>query len=199
MPRDFLSAVEQRRSMYGLSDEPVVSNQRIVEIVQHAIKHAPSAFNSQSARALILCGEHHKKLWDITKEILRRIVPPEKFAQTETRLDAFRAGSGTVLFFEDQAVVEGLQKRFPLYAEKFPLWSLQASGMVQFIVWTALESEGLGASLQHYDPLIDGDVRAEWGVPESWKLYAELVFGKPVAPPADKTFQAVEDRVRVFS
>lgn len=26
--------------------------------------------------------------------------------------------------------------------------------MIQFAVWTALETEGLGASLQHYNPII---------------------------------------------
>lgn len=198
MAKDFFSAVEQRRSIYGITDEHVISHERIAEIVQQSITHAPSAFNSQSARTVVVFGEHHKKLWNITKEILRKMVLAEVFAQAEGRIDAFRAGAGTVLFFEDQSVVEGLQKQFPLYADNFPLWSLQSSGMAQFIIWTALENVGLGASLQHYNPLIDQDVRKEWGVPASWKLHAELVFGKPIAPPAEKTFQPIDDRVKIF-
>ncbi len=198
MAKDFFSAVEQRRSIYGLSDEQVISNERIAEIVRQSIKHAPSAFNSQSARTVILFGEQHKKLWHITKEILRKLVPAESFAPTEERINSFYASAGTILFFEDQSVVEGLQKQFSLYADKFPLWSLQSSGMAQFIVWTALENEGLGASIQHYDPLIDEDVRKEWGVPTNWKLLTELVFGKPIVPPAEKTFQSIDERVKIF-
>ena len=30
--------------------------------------------------------------------------------------------------------------------------------MLQLVVWTALEAEGLGATLQHYNPLIDDEV-----------------------------------------
>ena len=36
----------------------------------------------------------------------------------------------------------------PALAQAFPAWSLHQSGMLQYIVWTALEKEGLGASLQ---------------------------------------------------
>jgi uncharacterized protein len=199
MSKEFSMAVQDRRSIYGISDEALISGDRILEIVHHSVKYAPSAFNSQSARAIVLLGDHHKKLWTIVKEILRKIVPAEGFPQTEAKIDSFRAGVGTVLFFEDQSVVQGMQKQFPAYADHFPLFSLQSSGMTQFIVWTALEVEGLGASLQHYSPLIDEEVRREWNVSPDWKLLSQLVFGKPISPPAEKTFQSIEDRVKVFA
>jgi predicted oxidoreductase (fatty acid repression mutant protein) len=78
-------------------------------------------------------------------------------------LNSFEAGYGTVLYFEDQQTVEGLQKQFPAYAANFPIWSQQASGMLQYIIWTAFAAEGLGATLQHYSPLIDAQVG--WGLP----------------------------------
>ena len=74
-------------------------------------------------------------------------------------MDSFKAGYGTVLFLEDEAVVKSLQEQFAAYAENFPIWSNQASGMHQLVVWAALEAEGLGASLQHYNPLIDDEVK----------------------------------------
>jgi hypothetical protein len=40
--------------------------------------------------------------------------------------------------------------------------------MAQYIVWAALASEGIGASLQHYGELIKEKVREEWSVPASW-------------------------------
>ncbi len=62
MSKDFYSAVQDRRSIYGIIKETVVSDERITEIVRYAVKHAPSAFNSQSGRAVLLLGEHNNKL-----------------------------------------------------------------------------------------------------------------------------------------
>lgn len=198
MSKDFYSAVQDRRSIYGISKEAVVPDERIVELVKHAVRYAPSAMNSQSGRAVLLFGEHHNKLWDITKEILRKRVPVGKFAQTEAKMDSFRSGYGTILFFEDQSIVEGLQAKYPSYKDNFPLWSLQSSGMLQYIVWTSLEAEGFGASLQHYNPLIDEEVRKEWNIPGNWKLLSQMVFGKPTAPAGEKEIKPLEERIKVF-
>ncbi len=190
MAKDFYSAIEDRRSIYAISKEQVVSDEKIQEVIYHAVKHTPSAFNSQSARVVVLLGEQHDKLWDITKETLRKIVPENNFASTEEKMNAFKSGYGTVLYFEDSEVVEELQEKFALYKENFPIWSQQSSGMLQFAIWTALEIEGFGATLQHYNPLIDEEVRKEWGVPENWKLIAQMPFGKPVVPAGEKRIPA---------
>ncbi len=166
--------------------------------MQKAVKYAPSAFNSQGARAVLLFGKAHQTLWDITEETLRALVAPEKFGATQDKLAAFAAGYGTILFFEDTSVVEALQKQFPLYADNFPLWSIQSNGMLQYIVWAGLESRGLGASLQHYNPLIDEKVKQQWNLPPSWRLFSQMPFGNRVAEPEEKTFLPVEDRMLVF-
>jgi uncharacterized protein len=198
MKTEFLDAIKNRRTYYSISKEINVSDEAITEIVNQAVKHAPSSFNSQSGRVVVLFGEQHNKLWDITKETLRKIVPAENFTDTEGKINSFRNGYGSVLFFEDQSVVEGLQEKFALYKDNFPVWSLQSSGMLQYIVWTALELEGLGASLQHYNPLIDDEVKREWNIPEKWKLISQMPFGKPVAPTYEKEFQPLEERVKIF-
>ena len=198
MNSNFNQAVENRRSIYAIGKESPISDQEIQAIVEHAVKYVPASFNSQSARVVILLKEQHDKLWEIAKETLRKIVPAESFAATEEKINSFKNGYGTVLFFEDQAVVEGLQNSFALYKDNFPIWSLQSSGMLQFTIWTALEEAGLGASLQHYNPLIDDQVKAEWGIPESWKLWAQMPFGKVLAPAGEKEFLPLEARVKVF-
>jgi len=104
MAKDFYSAIEDRRSIYAISKEQVVSDEKIQEVIYHAVKHTPSAFNSQSARVVVLLGEQHDKLWDITKETLRKIVPENNFAPTEEKMNAFKSGYGTVLYFEDSEV-----------------------------------------------------------------------------------------------
>jgi uncharacterized protein len=63
--------------------------------------------------------------------------------------------------------------------------------------WTSLEQEGLGASLQHYNPLIDQQVANTWGIPQDWSLKAQLVFGKPTGQPGEKQFAPIDDN-RLF-
>lgn len=198
MSKEFFKAVENRRSIYGISKESTVSDQRIKEIIEHAVKHAPSAMNSQSARIVVLFGKHHDRLWDITMEALRKIVPAHQFSNTENKINSFKSGYGTILFYEDKSVIESLQEQFALYKDNFPVWSQQSNGIHQFIIWTALESEGLGASLQHYNELIESDVRNEWSIPNTWQLIAQMPFGKPTAAPGEKEFKPLEDRIKFF-
>ena len=198
MPKDFYKAVQGRRSIYGISKDTTISDARIKEIIEHAVKHTPSAFNSQSSRVIILLNKNHDKLWDMTKDALKKIIPVEQFSSTEQKINSFQKGYGTVLFFEDQSVIQSLQQQFVLYKDNFPIWSQQANGMLQYVIWTSLEIEGLGASLQHYNPLIEEEVKKEWRIPDNWKLIAQMPFGKPTADPSEKSFQPVESRVKMF-
>lgn len=199
MEKTFKQALENRRTYYAIGSESPVSDEKIEEVVQFAVKHVPSSFNSQSTRVVLLLGENHKRLWTITKDILRKIVPAEAFKTTEDKINnCFLAGHGTILFFEDQDVVKGLQEAFPSYADNFPVWSQQTSAMHQLAVWTMLEDIGLGVNLQHYNPLIDKDVEKEWNIPSSWKLIAEMPFGKPLAQPGEKQFRPLDERIKVF-
>ena len=65
------------------------------------------------------------------------------------------------------------------------------------IVWTALDQEGFGCNLQHYNPLIDARVSERHAVPKDWRLTGQLVFGVPVAPPKEKSFKPLGDRILV--
>jgi uncharacterized protein len=195
---DFYTAVEGRRSVYAISKEQVVSDERIQEIINHAVKHTPSSFNSQSARVVVLLGQNHDRFWDITTEALRKVVPEDQFQPTADKMNAFGSGYGTVLFFEDYRIIEGLQQQFQAYSDNFPVWSNHSSGMLQFVIWTSLELEGYGATLQHYNPLIDEAVKTEWSISESWKLIAQMPFGKPVAPAGEKQFLPLGERVKFF-
>lgn len=190
---------EKRRSIYALSNQLPVSNDEIVKLVEHAVLHTPSAFNSQSTRIVVLFGEDHKKLWDITEETLKVIVgDDEKFQGTKDKIAGFRAGAGTVLFFEDKGVVRNMQEAAPLYADKFPIWAHQTSAMHQYIIWTALAGIDVGANLQHYNPVIDQRVADAWDIAEDWELNAQMVFGAIEQPAGDKAFQPLNKRMKVF-
>ncbi|KAF2098146.1 Nitroreductase [Rhizodiscina lignyota] len=198
----FFDAMVTRRSIYALASESPIPDERIIEIVNHAIVHCPSPFNVQSARAVILIGKEHQKLWDIAYEAAEKLFPAPVFEGLKPRIAGFRGGYGTVMWFEDAARFNVLEEqmgaqRWAGVRDKMPQWSEHSSGMHQYAVWTALEAEGLGCNLQHYNPLVDQRVQEEWKVPVDWSLKAQMVFGKPVGPPRDKTALPVGERVFV--
>lgn len=199
MEKTFWSAVIGRRSIYALGNEKIVAEDKIEEILTDALLHTPSPFNSQSTRLVLLFNEEHKKLWQITLGELKKKVSPEQFEQTANKINGcFASGYGTVLFFEERKIVDHLCNSFPSYADRFPHWSQHTNAMHQFVIWTALEAEGLGASLQHYNPLIDEELRKNWNIPESWQLIAQMPFGKILAPAGDKEFGKIDDRLKIF-
>lgn len=194
---ELLEAMKSRRSRYALSDVSPISDARIEEILKELAPLVPSAFNSQSARMVLLLGEKHAKLWSIVMETLRSKVAPDKFPPTEEKINGFAAAHGTILFFEEMDTVEKLQNDFPNYAENFAAWSQQANGMLQYAVWTTLAAEGLGASLQHYNPIIDDQVKGAFSIPKSWKLLAQMPFGKATAEEDPKEKMPADERVLV--
>ena len=118
-------AAETRRSIYALNNTLPLSNEEVTKIIEHAVLHTPSSFNSQSARVVVLFGEEHAKVWHFVEEALRAVVPAEQFEATAQKLNLFKAGAATVLFFEDQDVVKGLQEQFPSYEANFPIWRIR--------------------------------------------------------------------------
>ena len=99
MERTFSEALKNRRTYYSITDQSPIPDQEIECIINLAVRHVPSAFNSQSTRVVLLLGKSHKKLWNIVKDALRKIVPGEAFAKTEEKIDnSFACGYGTVLF-----------------------------------------------------------------------------------------------------
>lgn len=194
----FTDTLKKRRSIYHLGRNVSLSNEELTTLIKEAIKESPTAFNAQSTRAVILFGDAHEKLWEITEEALRPLTPAEAFPNTQNKLAGFKNGYGTVLFFKDTDVVKGLQEQFELYADNFPDWSEQSNGIATANTWVALVDKGLGANLQHYNPVIDEAVAKEWNIPSNWKLRSQLVFGSPETPAGEKEYMNDADRFRVF-
>ena len=194
----FTDTLKNRRSIYHLGRNVSLSNEELTTLIKEAIKESPTAFNAQSTRAVILFGDAHEKLWEITEEALRPLTPAEAFPNTQNKLAGFKNGYGTVLFFKDTDVVKGLQEQFELYADNFPDWSEQSNGIATANTWVALVDKGLGANLQHYNPVIDEAVAKEWNIPSNWKLRSQLVFGSPETPAGEQEYMNDADRFRVF-
>jgi predicted oxidoreductase (fatty acid repression mutant protein) len=200
MTKSFKEALKGRRTFYQIDNKSTLSDKEIRDIIRFAVEHVPSAFNSQTTRVVLLTGKAHEKLWTIVKDTLRKLVPADAFSKTQQKIDgSFSCGYGTILYFEDMSIVRSLQEKFPTYEDNFPIWSEQTSAMHQLAIWTMLEDAGLGASLQHYNPLIDEEVRKAWSLPDDWKLIAQMPFGTPTAQPGPKDVMSLDKRVFEFT
>lgn len=193
-----ISAVADRRSSYQLSSQSTISDERLEELIQNVLLATPSAFNTQTSRIVILLGAEHRKLWDIVHAAVTPFVSGEKATATRAKLDSFQAAYGSILFFEDPSAYKPLEA-LKMYADKFESWRDQASAMNQLLVWTALDLEGLGANVQHYNPLIDEQVKQTWAIKSNWDLVAQMVIGKPNGDkPAAKVKNSVSDTYHIF-
>ena len=196
MKGNYLNLLEKRRSCYELSNDIPLSDDELLEMTRRVVLNTPSAFNSQSTRILLLVGERHAQFWNIVKIVLSRLVPADAFHATEKKIDvSFASGYGTFLFYEDMSIIEELCREHKIYSGQFPTWAEHTNAMHQFAIWTALTEYGLGASLQHYNPIIDDAVREVFEVKESWKLIAQMPFGKCKGSAGDKTFLPVNERM----
>ncbi|KAJ7160161.1 Nitroreductase-like protein [Mycena filopes] len=195
----YLTAISARRSNYSITSKSSVPDEKLQAIVQACVLHSPTAYNQQSSRAVIATGEANTKLWKLCSESMLKNMEDGRKKMVEGKLKAFGGGYGSVLFFEDQAAIDAMAAKMPMAAPHFPGWSTAASGMLQSAVWTALTLEGLGASLQHngsYSDELVAEIHQTFGLPTTWKSMAIMPFGDPAAPPAEKTFGPIEERVK---
>ncbi len=186
-----MTALAQRRSYYSIGKSLPVSQNEVVKTIELAVELVPDAFDMKSARLVVALDAQQNELWDAIYETFGGKVSREK-------IDSFKAGAGTVLYFYDESVVGALAAKYPAYAANFPVWANQASGMVQIAVWSALRELGVGASLQHYNPVIDGTVKKLFAVPDTWKLIAQMPFGGILEEPEPKSKEDIALRVKIF-
>lgn len=201
----FAIATQNRRSIRTLQATSPIPDSSIVELASNALLHVPSAFNSQTTRLSILFSEAHHKLWSITGATFEAHLGTERFTSSgfADKIAGYKKSYGTILFWDDLEALEKTRSGAPdVYKEKMDEWMHQSNGMHQYYLWVALEEQGLGVNVQHYNPLIDEEVKKEWGVSENWRLRAQMVFGLPekvtVLPEKEQKL-AIEERLKVFS
>lgn len=97
--QDLIELAKSRRSIYQLTKELPIPAARVEEIVKELLDQIPSSFNSQSNRVVVLFGAEHDKLWDITTEVLKPIVPAEQWESTSGRMAMFKGAAATVRIY----------------------------------------------------------------------------------------------------
>lgn len=71
-------AIVNRRSIRKVTKTMQLRKERIEEVLKTAL-HAPTSFNMQSGRMVVLMDGEHEKFWDIVKETLRARASAENF------------------------------------------------------------------------------------------------------------------------
>lgn len=184
------NSLKKRRSYYNINKKLSVTQEDIVNMIGEVTELVPDAFNMKSARVVVLINDNHDLLWNEVEQVFKGKIPQEK-------LDGFRGGAGTVLFFYDEEALASARAKFPDYANRVEEWALQSNGMLQISVWTGLRDLNLGASLQHYNPVIDERVRDLFDVPTSYRLMAQMPFGGIGKEPDPKDKEDISKRVIV--
>lgn len=183
--------LEKRRSIYNIGNDLPISEDEVTTLVKDLTELVPDAFDMKSARVIILFNEKHHFFWDTVFNIFDGKISREK-------IESFKSGAGTILYFYDKNVVQVLQEKFPLYAQSFPIWANQANGMLQFTIWSGLAEKGIGANLQHYNPVIDKKIKEIFNIPESYEFVAQMPFGNIKLEAPSKAKENIDTRVIVI-
>lgn len=192
----FADAVTRRRSVRKLKRHASVNQAQIDKIVRIVV-NAPSAYNMQSGRLVVLMDDEHEAFWDLAKMTYAQLLPEEKVSSFMERLDGFRCGNGTVLFFEDEQTIREMQEKIPANKDSFVDWSHHGSGMLQFAMWTGLCADGIAASLQHVNA-IEEQFKERYHISPNWKMIAQMPFGAPDEEPVAKTMLDYADVVKFY-
>lgn len=184
-----IESLQSRRSYYNIEKNIPVTEKELFSLIEQTTELVPDAFNMKSSRIVTVTGKMQDTLWDTIYDAFEGKVAKEK-------IDSFQKGYGTILYFYEKEVVKGLQEKFPLYADNFPLWASQSSAMLQLTIWSGLRELGIGASLQHYNPVIDETVKKLLNLPTSYVLVAQMPFGGILEEPAPKEKEKIQTRVR---
>ena len=185
METDIINTFKKRHSFYSINNKIDISNDELKTLISRILDIYPSAFNSQETRIVLLLNQQHRTFWQLTKNKLISLSEDDKKTKIEQKISLFEAGYGTILFFIDTNITSNLSLNYPLYAPNFPIWAEQSNAMVQFMIWTSLSQKKIGASLQHYNPIIDDIIKKEFKIDANWKLVAQMPFGgikKDVTP-----------------
>jgi uncharacterized protein len=196
---DLTEVIKSRRSIRKLTKILDFDDRMLEGILKEAMR-VPSAFNMQSYRIVALSGNGHDRLWGIVEASLLAKLGEERFALTKTheKISGFRGGNGTLVFFEDLAVVEEKGNIAKSYKDTFPDWSEQGSGIIQYAVWLLLTEQGISASLQHYNKLIEDEVRERWHIPSTWKLISQMPYGKADEIPGIRELIPFDEMVKFY-
>jgi predicted oxidoreductase (fatty acid repression mutant protein) len=171
----------RRRSIRQLRDGSLPRG-ALARIVA-AARSVPAAYNRPPWH-IVVVHERSGGFWDVVEAAFRDRLGGDRLARYLDRLAGFRGGVGAVLVYEDRTAVEEMRQACGIDHDQARAYSEQGLGMVQLALWLAIVAEGLGASLQHWEALIEDRVAAFLGLPaDRFRLAATMPLGFPAEEP----------------
>lgn len=211
-----LKAAVQRRSVYHLKNKIPMSENTLIQLIKESVREAPTAFNEQAVRAVVLLNGHHTAFWKLLNHICHNIFSIKNFKNNyQPKIISFSHAFGTILFFTDKNVVQNYNNTINMFGlRSFINWSEQAQGNAQYLTWLVLAEHHIGASIHHYDAALDNSIetrhlkvdphalqrtiKAKLHLPNSWDLRTEMVFGEIEERPGRKGMIPDSKRFRIF-
>ncbi len=194
-----IDLMKLRRSHYDLTAVSTLERNELRDRLAAVIENAPTGFNSQSSRIVVLYDARHEAFWELVLDGIAKAIGNQgpAFEKSHQKINGLKRSAGTILFFEDEKINTEYKDNFPLYAANIAVWSEQSQGMLQFAVWTMLAEAGMGASLQHYSELVAPKIQTILGLDPAWRLIAQMPFGVPNSVPSPKAKVPGVERIKI--
>ena len=173
-----MDVIEKRRSNYDLGNNLEISKKDLINLLRKIVYYAPSPFNVQSSKIVLLNKKSHHLLWTtVVEEFLKKNNNGDLLDSDKARIKREGKAYGTILFYKDEQIIENFKKDLEDY-EKNNLdeWCTQESAMLQMNIWNELRLRNIGAHIVHFDN-IDEEVSVAFDIDKKYKLVAMMVFG----------------------
>ena len=190
-----MDVIEKRRSNYDLGNNLEISKKDLINLLRKIIYYAPSPFNVQSSKIVLLNKKSHHLLWTtVVEEFLKKNNNGDLLDSDKARIKREEKAYGTILFYKDEQIIENFKKDLEDY-EKNNLdeWCTQESAMLQMNIWNELRLRNIGAHIVHFDD-IDEEVSVAFDIDKNYKLVAMMVFGNIIQEAAVKPKKDIDKR-----
>lgn len=190
-----MDVIEKRRSNYDLGNNLEISKKDLINLLRKIIYYAPSPFNVQSSKIVLLNKKSHHLLWTtVVEEFLKKNNNGDLLDSDKARIKREDKAYGTILFYKDERVIEEFKEKLDAYEQKsLNSWCIEESAMLQMNIWNELRLRNIGAHIVHFDD-IDEEVSVAFDIDKNYKLVAMMVFGNIIQEAAVKPKKDIDKR-----
>lgn len=190
-----MDVIEKRRSNYDLGNNLEISKKDLINLLRKIIYYAPSPFNVQSSKIVLLNKKSHHLLWTtVVEEFLKKNNNGDLLDSNKARIKREDKAYGTILFYKDERVIEEFKEKLDAYEQKsLDNWCIEESAMLQMNIWNELRLRDIGAHIVHFDD-IDEEVSVAFDIDKNYKLVAMMVFGNIIQEAAVKPKKDIDKR-----
>lgn len=173
-----MDVIEKRRSNYDLGNNIEISKKDLINLLRKIVYYAPSPFNIQSSKIVLLNKKSHHLLWTtIIEEYLKKNNNGDLSDSDQAWIKREEKAYGTILFYKDEKIIEDFKEKLNQYEkDNLDSWCIEEVAMLQMNVWNELRIKNIGAHIVHFDN-IDEEVSVAFDINKDYKLVAMMVFG----------------------